>query len=227
MASDFFTTITGMQDYLAYATIGFAFNSFIFSVAFGGSNAIRGEQQEGTAELVFLTPANKFAWILGKTVGNLCFSLITFFTILFLGIIFFGFRPTTAPNFPLTFLGILLTLIALTAFSFVYAGVCFFAKREEELSQVLWPMMVFFSGLAFPVEILPQWAQLISWLIPLTHGLNITRRALLLGVCFSDPSVILGLEILVLQTIILMPTGFLLFSKLEKSVRKSGALATY
>jgi len=76
MASDFFTSVTGMSDYLAYATIGFAFNSFIFSVAFGGSNAIRGEQEEGTAELVFLTPSNKFAWILGKTVGNLCFSFI-------------------------------------------------------------------------------------------------------------------------------------------------------
>jgi len=88
-------------------------------------------------------------------------------------------------------------------------------------------MMVFFCGLAFPVEVLPQWAQTLSWAIPLTHGISVTRKALLLGTNLFDPAIVLGLEMLIIQTLILLPIGALLFKRLEKTARKTGALASY
>jgi ABC-2 type transport system permease protein len=76
--TQFFSSNTGTTDYMSYLVIGFAFTGFIFSAAFGGSQAIRGEQEQGTAELVFVTPANKIAWLLGKMMGNLIFGIINF-----------------------------------------------------------------------------------------------------------------------------------------------------
>jgi len=225
--SGFFTETTGMVDYLSFVTIGFAFNSFIFSAVFGGSHAIRGEQEHGTAELVFVTPSNKLAWLLGKMMGNLMFSIITFFILLVFGATLFGFHPKAPPNIPLAIVGILLTMIALTAFGFVFAGVCFTAKRENELSQVLWPVMVLFGGLAFPITNFPLWWKIIAWMIPVTHGAEITRNALLLGSSFLDPDILIGLAILVLQTIILLPIGTMLYTKMEKAAKKKGTLATY
>jgi ABC-2 type transport system permease protein len=225
--STFFTEVTGMSDYLSFVTIGFAFNSFIFSAVFGGSHAIRGEQEHGTAELVFVTPSNKLAWLLGKMMGNLIFSIITFTVLLAFGAILFGFHPTQQPNIPLAILGVLLTMIALTAFGFVFAGVCFMAKRENELSQVLWPMMVLFSGLAFPITGFPLWWRIIAWMFPITHGAEIARNALLLGSTFLDPNMLIRISMLILQTLILLPIGTTLYTRMEKAARKKGTLATY
>lgn len=223
----FFPSKTGITDYMSYLSIGFAFSSFIFSAAFGGSQAIRGEQQQGTAELVFVTPANKIAWLLGKMMGQLIFGVISFCIILFSGFLLFGFHPEAPPNIPVAVLSIILTMLAMTSFGFLYGGICFLAKREEELSQVLWPLMTFFSGLAFPIEILPAWAKLIAQIIPLTWGLDAARRALLLGAGISDPSLLTGLGILSLLTVVLLPIGTLLFSKLENTAKKNGTLGTY
>jgi len=131
------------------------------------------------------------------------------------------------PNVPTAILGVLLTMLAMTALGFVFAGLCFLAKREEELTQVFWPLMTFLSGLAFPIEILPQWGQTISRMIPLTYGVDITRRALLLGVGVSDVITLSELGILCIQTIVLLPIGAILFAKLEKVAKKSGTLGTY
>jgi len=155
---------------------------------------MHGEQQHGTAELVFVTPSNKLAWLLGKMMGNLIFSIVTFFTLLLFGAALFGYYPKAPPNIPLAIVGILLTMIALMAFGFVFAGICFMAKREHELSQVLWPVMVLFSGLAFPITNFPLWWKIIAWMIPVTHGVEITRNALLLGSSFSDPNILFGLR---------------------------------
>jgi len=214
-------------DYLSFVIIGFAFQSFIFSTIFGGGHAIRGEQEHGTAELVFVTPANKVAWLLGKMLGNLIFSFVSFFFVILSGMLLFGFRPQATPNVPTAMLSVLLTLLSMTALGFVFAGVCFLAKREEELTQVFWPLMTFFCGLAFPVILLPQWGQNIAWMIPLTYGVDITRKALLLGVGVSDVVLLTELGILCIQTAVLLPIGAILFARLEKVAKRSGTLGTY
>ncbi len=224
---NFFTGLTEMPHFLSFVTIGFAFNGFIFSASFGGAHALRGDQEHGTLELVFVTPSNKLMWLLGKIMGNLAFSLVNFSVILLLGSLIFGFQSTTQPNVWLAALFVLLTIIAMTSFGFVFAGVCFIAKRERELSQVLWTMMVFLSGLAFPVEVLPKWGQVLAWGLPITHGVQATRWALLLGIGISDPAVLTALGMLALQIIVLLPIGIALYARLERKARETGALATY
>lgn len=72
-----FVTATGINDYLSFAIIGFAFQGIVLNAAWTGANAIRFEQEMGTAELIFLTPANKVLWILGKMAGGQLFSLLS------------------------------------------------------------------------------------------------------------------------------------------------------
>lgn len=223
----FFSSKTGITDYMSYLIIGFAFTSFIFSAAFGGSNAIRGEQEHGSAELVFLTPANKIAWLLGKMMGQIIFGVITFCLILFSGFLVFPPRLQVQPNIPVALLSIMLTMLAMTSFGFFYAGTCFLLKKEEELTQVLWPMVTFFSGLAFPVEVLPEWGRIISKMIPVTWGIEATRKALLLGAGIFDSSVLTAFALLILITVVFLPVGALLFSWLEKAAKKAGTLGTY
>jgi len=127
----YFQSLTGSSSYLTWVVIGFAFQSFIFSAAFGGAQAIRGEQEHGTAELVFITPANKVAWLIGKMAADQTFSLIGFSILLALGGLFFGLTLGPTPNIPLAALGILLTMLSLSAFGMVFAGITFLAKRAN------------------------------------------------------------------------------------------------
>jgi len=80
---------------------------------------------------------------------------------------------------------------------------------------------------AFPIDILPEWGKIIARMIPLTWGIDATRRALLLGAGISDTSLLIAIGILSTLTVILLPIGALLFSKLEKAAKKTGALGTY
>jgi ABC-2 type transport system permease protein len=143
------------------------------------------------------------------------------------GFLLFGYKPQAFPDIPAAGLAIAMSIEAMAALGFVLAGICFFAKREEEISQVLSSVFTFFCGLAFPVQILPTWGQAIAYLIPLTYGVDATRRALMLGLGFGDAARAQELLILLLQVFILLPLGLLIFSRLEKEARRSGALGTY
>ena len=225
--STYFVSLTGTGDYVGYTIVGFAFNSLIFSSVFGGGSAIRGEQEFGTAELVFVTPSNKVVWLLGKMFAGQIYGSISFVTVFVLGTLMFGMEPVAAPNILWAVISIILTMVALSSFGFILAGVCFFAKQEDAITQALWPVMVFFCGLAFPVEILPQWGQVISWIFPLTHGVNATRGAILFGMGISSPALAGSLLTLLGQTAVLLPVGILLYLRLEKKARKSGTLGVY
>ncbi len=62
--------------------------------------------------------------------------------------------------------------------------------------------MFLFSGTFFPVENLPEWAQQLAVLLPLTHLVNLTR-SLSVGSC--DTSLLTGIIYLVIMCLILFP----------------------
>src|SRR2546422_8694230 len=131
--------------------------------------------------------------MLGKIAGNITMALVSTSIILTVGSLVFSFTLRTTSNIAAATIGVLLTLAGMTAFSFALAGLTFLAKRTDDIYQVLWTSLVFFTGLAFPVEALPQWAQAISWIFPITHGLNVTRGAILKGYSISDSNIVLPL----------------------------------
>ncbi len=227
-STSYFKSLTGgLGDYMGFATIGFAFNTLIFAFAFGGSAGVREEQEAGTAEAIFVSPANKTAWLMGKLLGNQFFSLISFVVILAAGFAIFRFGFTAAPVYLVAIVAILLCILSLSAMGFVLAGLTFFIKREDAISQALWTFLVFLCGLAYPIEILPSWLQPVAWAVPVTAGLDATRRSLLLGNDFLSPFITRDLSYLLLETIVLLPLGLLIYARLQRDARKRGTLSTY
>jgi ABC-2 type transport system permease protein len=224
---EYFISKAGVSSYLAFAAIGFAFLGPILNASWSGAQGIRSEQEAGTLELIFITPSNRIAWLLGKMMAAQTFSLISLTTILITSNFFFGFDLLSQANVPVAILGLILTMIGMSSFSFALAGLTFIIKRTNDLNQFLWPTMTFFCGLAFPIEVLPAWAQAISWVFPLTHGINITRRALLVGSGIFDPTIAIAVLAILIQVLILIPTGLFLFKRFYNLARKTGSLFTY
>jgi ABC-2 type transport system permease protein len=222
-----FTLTSGYTDYIPFVILGFAFQAVIMNAVWSGSNGIRNEQQLGTVEAVFVTPSSKAAWMLGKIAGNIVMALVSTSIVLTVGTLALSFTLKAVPDVLSAVVGVLLTLVGMTAFSFALAGLTFLAKRAEDINQVLWTSMVFFTGLAFPVEALPQWAQAISWVFPVTHGLAITRGAILKGYSIFDQNLYFPLMSILVLTVVYIPVGFFSFRTFFDKARRKGALATY
>jgi len=202
-----FTATSGYTDYVPFVILGFAFQAVIMNAVWSGANGIRNEQQAGTVEAIFVTPSNKVAWMLGKIAGNITMALVSTTLVLVVGSLVFSFTLRTSPDILSAVVGVLLTLAGMTAFAFALAGLTFLAKRADDINQVLWTSLVFFTGLAFPVEALPQWAQAVSWIFPITHGLAITRGAVLKGYSILDSNLTFPIISILLLTIIYIPIG--------------------
>jgi ABC-2 type transport system permease protein len=224
---DYFVSKAGVSNYLAFVAVGFAFLGPILNASWAGAQGIRSEQEAGTLELIFVTPSSKIAWLIGKMMAAQTFSLISLTIILVTSSVLFGLDLLSQANIAVAIVGMVLTMIGMSSFSFALAGLTFLIKRTNDLNQFLWTTMTFFCGLAFPIEVLPLWAQAISWIFPLTHGINITRKALLTGAGISNPAITTATLTITVQILILIPIGLFLFTRFYNMARKTGSLFTY
>lgn len=219
-----FVALTGYPDYVAFVVLGTAFYGIASGALEDGGNAIYEEESNGTWELLSLAPFNRFVWMFAKTLASLLTGFIEFFAVLGLGALFFSASPT-ANGILVALVGIVLTLVALQGFGFLMAALGLVWKQPYAVAFLLSPPLILLSGMVFPVAILPAWLQPLSQAIPLTHGLQIVRDALLLDRGFADLVPVFGK--LVLTGAAFMATGFYAFRFMEAKARTLGVLGRY
>src|SRR3989442_9106454 len=101
------------------------------------------------------------------------------------------------------------------------------SRRVNAINQVIWKSLVFLTRFALPVEALPQWAQAISWIFPITHGLAITRGAILKGYSIFDPTLLFPVVSILILTLLYIPIGYFSFRTFFDKARKKRALTGY
>ncbi len=200
-----FVAQTGLNDYIPFVIVGFAFQSVVMMTVYAGVNGIREEQQFGTAEAVFVTPSNKAAWFIGKIAAGFITALISTAAILTVSLLSFSFKLNAQPDVPSAAAATFLTLVGMT----------------------LWPTIIFLTGLAFPVEALPAWIQPVSWAFPITHGLVLTRGAALKGYNILAANQLGALASLLILTAIYLPVGYVSFFVFLNKARSRGDLYKY
>lgn len=146
-------------------------------------NIVR-EKEIGTIEQINVTPVKKYEFLLGKLIP---------FWVLGLGILALGFV--------ISFLVYGIIPVGSYALIFFFAGcyllavlgigllVSTFADTQQQATLIAFFFMMVFillSGLYTPVESMPEWAQFISWLNPVTHFVSVIRAIVIKGSGFSD-----------------------------------------
>ena len=219
-----FFEMTGYPSYLAFVVLGVAFNGLAMSALEDGGNAIYEEESNGTWDLLSLAPFNRFVWMFAKTLAGLLTAFIDFFAVLLLGALVFDVVPTPA-GLAVAILGILLTLVALQGVGFLMAALGLVWKQPYALAFILSPVVVLLSGMMFPVQVLPAWLQPVSQAIPLTHGLQVVRDAILLDRGLAELAPVFGR--LLLAGGVLMGLGYAAFRYMETKARELGVLGRY
>jgi len=197
-------------DYIHFLVPGIVGMTMLFTSMFTGISVLW-DREFGFLKEIMVAPVNRISIVIGRIVGGATTSI--FQGILILGIsILMGFKIAGISAFLLSV--IFMLLISST---FIGLGLIFASKMKDMqgfsliMNFVIFPLF-FLSGALFPLENLPVWIRYISYLDPLTYGVDGLRGALI-GV--SSFSVLFNLAVLMGFSAVMIFLGAYFFEKSE------------
>lgn len=205
--------------YLVIGTLVWHFLSVVFDNL---SEVIAWERWEGTIEYTFMAPVHRFTHMLGQTVFSLMYGMLHTSIVLVAVALFFRIDLSQA-----NLGGGLLVLLA-GSFSFIGFGVMasvlplLFPERGAQMTHVIQAMLLLFSGVYYPISVLPEWMQKVAMLSPATYVLIGMREALLEDA--SLPELWPYIWPLLVAGAVAIPVGIRIFQAGERYAKRTGRL---
>jgi len=165
---------------------------FLFTTLFTSTSIVR-ERELGTIEQLIVTPIRPIELVVAKVLPYVLVSFFVIIEVLVVGVVVFGVPIKGS-------IALLLGLSSLFLVTALGIGIFISSVAKTQLEAFLMTFAtilpaVFLSGLIFPIEAMPNWLQLLSYIIPARYGLVIVRGIILKGV---------GLEILKEQVVAIL-----------------------
>jgi len=142
---------------------------------FGIAMTIGGERWTQTLSSILVTPANRLALFLGRALPNIANGVIVSAVGFVVGSLLLGVS-FPAGSIPVIALIVLVSSFACTAFGTLIGA---FGLRGRDIfffANLMIFVFVLFCGVNVPVDVLPQWMQAVSRVLPLTHGIAAARQ---------------------------------------------------
>lgn len=143
------------------------------------------EKESGTIEQINVTPIRKIHFILGKLIPFWIIGIFIFTLGLFVvGRLVYGIVPVG--NIPLLYLFLSVYLVALLGFGLLIST--YSDTQQQAMSVAFFFVMIFMlmSGLFTSVDSMPDWAQVIARLNPVTYFIEVMRMIVLKGSGFWE-----------------------------------------
>jgi len=176
-ASVRFSDMPAEIDYIDFLAPGIIGMALLFDSISSGLTVLM-DKQFGFLKEIMVAPVNRFSIVIGKTAGGVTTALIQGIAILLISFVI-GVKITG-------FVGFLSAMVfmILISVSFVCLGLIFASKMEDmhgfQLITRLFAFPVFLlSGAFFPSENLPVWLQYLTYMNPLTYGVDGLRHCLI------------------------------------------------
>jgi len=211
-------------DFTAFLLVGVAMSGYL-AVSLGAfADVMRNAQVQGTLEMMLVSPTSIAVILVASSLWSFLFTTVTVLVYFIagkaMGMFITGFAPLAA-----AILILILTIITFSAVGICSAAFIMVFKRGNPLNFFLVSAGGLLGGVFFPVSILPDWLQVVSSLLPITHALEGMRRALLTGLGPMD--ILPQLLYLTLFAVVLLPLSFTLFRAAVAKARRDGSLARF
>ena len=211
---------TGDMDYITFLAPGMIGMTLLFSSMFAGLSVLW-DREFGFLKEIMVTPVSRVSIILGRTLGGVTTGLLQGIIIMILAIPI-GFEMTGISvefSIPSFILGVLLSILfmGLIAATFIGLGLAFASIIEDMsgysliMNFIIFPLF-FLSGALFPIDNMPEWVQSLSYVDPLTYGVD-GLRAAMIGT--SEFSIFIDLLALSISSAIMIYLGAFLFDRAE------------
>ena len=142
------------------------------------------EQERGTMESLLATPVQPLEVMIGKLAPFVIVGMIQTAVILAVARLLFG--VPMAGGWPGLILGTTLFIVGSLGLGFLISTLTRTQLQAMQLSVFYLLPSILLSGFMFPFRGMPEWAQWLGTIIPVTHFLRIVRGALLKGQSFAD-----------------------------------------
>ncbi len=196
-------------DYMDFITPGIVGMTLLFSSMFSGLSVLW-DKQFGFMKEMLVAPVKRTTIVLGKTVGGTTIAL-------FQGVMILLISIAMGVNIDLSGFFMALAFMILISVSFVSLGIVFASRMEDPhgfqmiMSFVMMPVF-FLSGALFPLERLPLWLKSLTYLDPLTYGVDGLRGSL---VHMNQFPLWLDFSVLLVFSIAMLSLGGYLFRSME------------
>ena len=218
-----FTARTGISDYLGYIAIGTTIWMWQNVVLWGVGFALRNEQTRGTLESSWMTPANRFTFLLGPSVIHML-NMLLFLTVSAIEFgLFFGVRLNGNPL--LVLLLVAACIPSIYGMGMAFASLVITAKQAHNFVFLVRGFVMIFCGVTFPISVLPGWMQSFSGFLPQTYMMHGIRIAALANASFAE--LVPDLLALVGFGALWLVLGYLVFNWMERRARQTGAIGQY
>ena len=152
--------------------------------------AMTRETERGTMETLLSTPLRPMEVMVGKLTPFVIVGIIQATLIISLARILFG--VPMEGGWAALILGLFLFIVGSLALGFLVSTVARNQLQAMQMSFFYFLPSILLSGFLFPFRGMPEWAQWIGSLIPVTHMLRVVRGAMLKGVGITEAAPSLG-----------------------------------
>ncbi len=188
----------------------------------GVSMTISGERDFRTLPYLIASPAARGPLFLGRSLVHILDGLLSTLAALFLGAFFFHVDLSKA-NLPLTAALILLLSFTSCGLGLILGSLSLRTREAWTVTSMVVIALYIFSGVNFPIDVLPPTLQVISYSLPLTRGIQAARLAMN-GASWAAVQPLFLSELL--TGLIYICAGYLTFTWFEKLSLVDGQIET-
>nr|MDO8100055.1 ABC transporter permease [Candidatus Njordarchaeota archaeon] len=208
------------SDIVAYMAIGNAIQAMSWNTVFAVINITSADKWDGTLQLMLASPAQRLPLFVGRSMIHIFDGLLSVLVSFIFAAFLFGVDFVRTDLLGLT-VTLLLTGFTMAGFGLLVGGFSFYFRDPLVFANIFTFVQLIFCGINFPVQSLPQQVQFISYLIPLTYGVQ-AGREVIVGATLTDIAPLLAQMTVV--GLVAIALGYFFFRRFENSARKTGRL---
>jgi ABC-2 type transport system permease protein len=178
-----------------FYVIGNAIQYAAIPCLFAMTHLVAGERFQQTLGYILITPAKRLPLFLGRSLPVVVNGFFVAAFSLAVGGAIVGMEIDASAYAPIA-LATAVSAFSCTGLGLVNAGLGLVVRETSVLSNIIFGLLLVFTGANVPVEQLPGWMQVVSELFPFTHGIEAVRR-LADGGALADVWGLIGLEALI------------------------------
>jgi len=184
------------------------------SIAQGGMFGMVGLVEMGRKGLIKrlrMTPANMNYFGLSDMIMRVLFSVVQILLLSLIGVFIFG--ANLFINLPSLLIVFLLGILSFTAMGYFISSFSNTTEAYMGVANISNFLMMFLSGVFFPVETMPEWLQPISNVLPLTYFVEGLRESMVYETSILSSDLWIGIGIMVLWGVCTFVLGSLLYKR--------------
>ncbi|MFD3483697.1 ABC transporter permease [Streptomyces sp. NPDC058665] len=211
----------GTDDLVGWVSVGLLVATLMVGAVRGVAGPLESDRSTGVLEHNWSVPVSREVFVMGGVAAGTVFTAVASMLLVAFGVVALG--ASFSPHGVLLALPVVvLLLVGNCGFGYLAAALALTMRRPDDLLGPVTPLVAAFSGVAFPLTVLPEAVRWVTYLLPGTMPLDLMRHVTLGTDTLLPPGVELAVAMVTAAGWLLL--GRRLFLRAERRVQGTGAL---